>query len=232
MKKILLLFLSLFYVYSQDIASIMKKVNKQSHLYDATYNMSIVSTDRYGTKRISMIVKVLDDNSLFEFTSKAEKGQKILLQNREVTLYFPEADESIKLSGVELGQKITGTSINFDNLDDFNVDDFTYELENIKYNNKDAFKIIASAKKKNEFSHPKAIFIIDPLTYELFKEEKYTINNRLSQTFLILKSQKIDEYIIPVEMKIQDNVLKKSSSTIIITNIKTKQNLNLVSFKI
>ena len=51
-----------------------------------------------------------------EFTSAAEKGQKILRNAKELYLFFPEAEEITRLQGAALRQSMAGSDISYEDL--------------------------------------------------------------------------------------------------------------------
>src|SRR5512137_632079 len=57
-------------------------------------------TDRFGTKETRFVSYSRgDSDALIEFTSPEEKGQKILRTKDEIYLYYPDAEEVIRLQG-------------------------------------------------------------------------------------------------------------------------------------
>src|SRR5512137_1984634 len=57
-------------------------------------------TDRFGTKETRFVSYARGDaDALIQFTSPEEKGQKILRTKDEIYLYYPDAEEVIRLQG-------------------------------------------------------------------------------------------------------------------------------------
>ena len=56
------------------------------------------------------------DDTFIEFTSAAEKGQKILKNAKELYLFFPDAEEITRLQGAALRQSMAGSDISYEDM--------------------------------------------------------------------------------------------------------------------
>jgi outer membrane lipoprotein-sorting protein len=56
------------------------------------------------------------DESLIEFTSLAERGQKVLRTEDELYLYYPDAEELIRMQGSMLRQSMLGSDISYEDM--------------------------------------------------------------------------------------------------------------------
>src|SRR5512136_2172981 len=74
-------------------------------------------TDRFGTKETRFTSYSRGDaEALIEFTSTEEKGQKILRLKDEIYLYFPDAEEVIRLQGAALKDSVMGSDFSYEDL--------------------------------------------------------------------------------------------------------------------
>src|SRR6056297_256863 len=56
------------------------------------------------------------DESLIEFTSAGERGQKILRKDDQIYLYYPDASELIRLRGSALRDSVMGSDMSYEDL--------------------------------------------------------------------------------------------------------------------
>ena len=74
-------------------------------------------TDSLGSRKTEFINNARGkDDSFMEFTSAAEKGQKILRNSKELYLFFPESEEITRLQGSALRQNMAGSDISYEDL--------------------------------------------------------------------------------------------------------------------
>ena len=68
--------------------------------------------DRFGTKETRFISYSRGkDTTLIEFTSLEERGMKILRTEEEIYLFYPDAEELIRLQGAALRDSVLGSDI-------------------------------------------------------------------------------------------------------------------------
>ena len=79
--------------------------------------MSMTISDRFGTRESTMIAWSRGtDEALIEFTSAAERGQKILRTADEIYLYYPDAAELVRLQGAALRESMLGSDVSYEDL--------------------------------------------------------------------------------------------------------------------
>ncbi len=73
--------------------------------------------DRFGDRTTSFTSwSSGEDDSLIEFTSAGEAGQKILRTNDQIYLYYPDAAELIRLRGSALRDSVMGSDMSYEDL--------------------------------------------------------------------------------------------------------------------
>src|SRR5665648_436284 len=73
--------------------------------------MIIVSGSRKITK--TMVALTDKKNSLAEFTNSQDRGTKFLKRENDLWMFFPDAEEIIKISGHMLGQGMMGSDFSY-----------------------------------------------------------------------------------------------------------------------
>lgn len=221
MKKIstIILLLSIFSISLLSAITAVEIVNKMDEL--ETYKTSIssgkiISTDRFGEKvsTFNAYSKGAYD-SLIEFTSLAERGQKVLRTNNELFLYYPDANELIRLTGAALRQSLLGSDISYEDMtgEKDTLRDYEVTLKGTTIvNNRECYELHLTAKTR-KVAYPKQTLFVDTETFVVQKGEYSTSSGRLLKEIDVLSTIKMGERTIPNETRIVDT-LKRNSSTI------------------
>lgn len=78
---------------------------------------SMTVRDRFGERTSTMISYSRGrDLSLIEFTSAAERGQKVLRTADEIYLYYPDAAELVRLQGAALRESMLGSDVSYEDM--------------------------------------------------------------------------------------------------------------------
>src|SRR5690554_3383520 len=133
-KKLLIFLLfifvsySLFSLTSDEIVQKVDAIETFEHTYAEG---TIISQDRFGQKKSTFKSWSEGEyNSLIEFTSAAEKGQKILRTKNDLYLFYPDAETIIRLHGSALRQTVLGSDISYEDLSSISdtLNNYTTEL--------------------------------------------------------------------------------------------------------
>ena len=180
---------------------------------------TIIITDRFGERRSSYISYTSgSDKSMVEFTGKEESGQKILRLKDELYLYYPDAEEVIRLQGAALRQSVLGSDMSYDDmagdksiLDSYSV--YSEGEETIDGTN--CYKIGLKAKTR-DVAYQKQIMWINKETFLYVKILQLAKSDKILKEITVNKTRKINSHTIPVDMIIRDTLKKKSSTEFII----------------
>lgn len=170
-----------------------------------------------GGRKISKTMTALSDrkNSLVEFTNPQDRGAKFLKREDDLWMFFPDAEEIIKISGHMLNQGMMGS-------------DFSYQdiMESDKLTDLYDFKIIAEeeidgrlcyvlegvAREGVKVSYYRRVSWIDKERFIGLKEELYTQSGRLLKETKTNEIQEIEGRWIPVD-SVMENKLRKDTYT-------------------
>ena len=104
--------------------------------FETTYSTgSIQTTDRFGTKTsLFRSWSQGEKDSLIEFTSKAERGQKILRTEGSLYLFYPDAEQLIRMQGAALRQSMLGSDISYEDMTEEKntLDNYKAKLEGLE----------------------------------------------------------------------------------------------------
>jgi len=159
------------------------------------------------------------DESLIEFTSRAERGQKVLRTENELYLFYPDAEELIRMQGSMLRQSMLGSDVSYEDMtggkDRISQYDVVLEgEENVK--GKQCYVLMMTAKVRT-VPYPKEKVWIDKETFLVWKAEYYTKSGRLLKEMEALKVEEIAGRTIATETRISDK-MKTDTETIMVIN--------------
>lgn len=186
--------------------------------------------DRFGTK-VSTFNSWSrgSEESLIEFTSRAERGQKILRTEDELYLFYPDAEELIRMQGSMLRQSMLGSDVSYEDMtggkDRISQYDVVLEgSETIKGN--DCYVLMMTAKVRT-VPYPKERVWIDKETFILWKAEYFTKSGRLLKEMETLKVEEISGRVIATETRISDKMKTDTETIMVINDLKINIKLDV-----
>jgi len=188
---------------------------------EATGEMRI--KDRFGVKVSTFISWSRgSDESLIEFTSKAERGQKVLRTEDELYLFYPDAEELIRMQGSMLRQSMLGSDVSYEDMtggkDRISQYDVVLEgEESVKGN--DCYVLMMTAKVRT-VPYPKEKVWIDKETFLVWKAEYYTKSGRLLKEMEALEVQEFEDRLIAVETRISDKMKTDTETIMVISDLR------------
>ncbi len=157
------------------------------------------------------------EESLIEFTSRAERGQKILRTEDELYLYFPDAEELIRMQGSMLRQSMLGSDVSYEDMTGGKDRVSQYDVELLgdeSINGHDCYVVMMIANVRT-VPYPKEKVWIDKESFIGWKAEYYTKSGRLLKEIEILKTEDFDGRLVATETRISDK-MKTDTETIMI----------------
>jgi len=182
----------------------------------------IITTDRFGVKRSTFNAWSQGAfDSLIEFTSVAERGQKVLRTAGELYLFYPDAEELIRLQGAALRQSMLGSDISYedmtgekDTLSDYNA--ILHENESVY--GRDCYVLELQAKTRT-VAYPTQKLWVDSDTFMVWKAEFSTKSGRLLKEMEVLETMKVDSRTLPKVTKISDKMKRDSATEMRISHL-------------
>ena len=155
-------------------------------------------------------------NSLIEVISPADIAGMRLLSIAQTgeddqRLYLPSFGKSRKISSSGKTGKFLGSDIYFYDLEDHDLDEFTYRFEGEKEWNGQNYYIIESTPKDKNVPYSKTIHWVNATDYFVYKSEMYDERVRLLKSLVVNKTKTDDGIILPVDMIIT-NVQQKHTT--------------------
>jgi outer membrane lipoprotein-sorting protein len=180
-------------------------------------------TDRFGLKVSTFRAwSKGSDDSLIEFTSVAERGQKILRTKDELYLFYPDAEELIRLQGSALRQAMLGSDISYEDMTGGKdrISKYQVELqgeETVKGH--DCYVLFMTANTRT-VPYPKEKVWIDKESFIVWQAEYYTKSGRLLKEMEVLEIKEYEGRFIPMQTRISDKMKKDSETVMVLSELK------------
>lgn len=199
-------------VFAQELTAfeIMKKNDDLQKPKDTYSEIKLTLTDKRGNSiersLISYSLKTdFGYNSFIEVTSPADvSGMKLLSIAKEgedeQRIYMPAFGKVRKISSSGKTGKFLGSDIYFYDLEDYNLNEFTYSLNGTKEWNGKQYYLITAIPKNNKAPYSKTIHWVSKENFFIYKSEMFDKKGSLLKTLVINKTKTEQNIIIPAEM--------------------------------
>jgi len=210
-------------VVAMSATQIVEKID-DLETFDTSYSEgAIITSDRFGEKTSTFKAYTQGAyDSLIEFTSVAERGQKVLRTSGELFLFYPDANELIRLQGAALRQSLLGSDISYEDMtgEKDTLRDYEATLEGeTTFNGKDCYIILLEAKTR-KVAYPRQTLYVDKESFVVHRGEYSTSSGRLLKEIEIISTMEVDGRTIAKETEIIDTLKKDSSTRMIIDELK------------
>lgn len=221
----------------QSAAFYVNGMDSKQNFPSMTATGKIIIKDQFGQKTITF--KTYNKNRetyLINFTSKAEKGQRMLRQNSVIYLYYPYSETNIKLQGAALRQPMLGSDASYD---DVSQEGNTLDRYNAKLMGSAAMRghstqiVYLTAKVKNVAYYGEKIWI-DKKTFVPWKTEYYTKQGKLLkeiEIYSVSYSAALGRFI-PTHLTVDNKLDKHSITEVFYGSIDTTTKLSDDLFKL
>ena len=203
---------------AETAESIVNKMEENLVHKSSKSEGEMIVTDRFGTKRTTFVSWARGkEDMLIEFTSKEERGQKILRTNDEIYLYYPDAEELIRIQGPALRDSVMGSDMSYEDMTGNKgiLDSYRVTLDGSeKVDGRDCYTIDLAAKSRDVPYHKQTMWV-DKEEYIYRKIHQFSRSGDLLKELIIEETLKEAGKTIPSRMIIRD-VLKKDSKTVFI----------------
>lgn len=219
MRKIWLLFV-LFPVLSWGLTAreIIQKVDDNQVF--STQRFQATMTIRRGTKSLVKIFRGIGQTegkkSFMEFTNPEDLGVKYLKIGNEMWIYFPDADDTLKLSGHMLRQGMMGSDLSYeDMLENDSLDSLYHTSLGASTNVRgvSCYQVVLEAKKE-EATYARQVLFVDQEKYVIILANMYARGGRLIKVMWQDQFRQVSGVWVPTLVGIQDK-RRKDSETVI-----------------
>lgn len=176
--------------------------------------MIIVKGNRKMTKNLITVGN--EESALTRFTNPRDRGTKFLKKDDQLWMFFPNAEDIVKISGHMLEQGMMGSDFSYQDAMETEKLSELYQFSVIReeeYNGRPCYVIEGIKKEGADASYYKRVSWVDKERFALLKEELYARSGRLLKVMTTKKVEKIEGRWYATKMVMEDK-LKKNSKTI------------------
>lgn len=193
--------------------------------------MVIVSGNRRITK--TMISYGEDDNALTVFTNPRDRGTKFLKRGDDLWMFFPDAEDLIKISGHMLSQGMMGSDFSYQDImeSDKLTELYTFELlGEEELDGRQCYVLEGTAMEGEEVSYYRRKSWVDRERFIGLREELYARSGRLLKVMSVTKVQQFGDRWYPVESVMEDKLRKDTRTEFVLKSIEFNPEIPAATF--
>jgi outer membrane lipoprotein-sorting protein len=222
MRKLLiitaLLTASVLLVAAQTAEEIVGRLQTNQVFRTSRIQGVMTVTDRFGTKETRFVSYSRGDaEALIEFTSPEEKGQKILRTKDEIYLFYPDAEEVIRLQGAAFRDAVLGSDMSYEDLTGGKTLLGTYRVSlegTDTVDGAECYRIRMEAKARN-VAYPVQVMWVDPKLWAARRMQQFSLAGRLLKEISLGDFKVVAGRTVATRMVLEDK-LKKNSRTVFV----------------
>jgi len=226
MKRILIRVVIAFIVPSSVFAvsaeDVVRRLEKNTVFETSRVEGSMVINDRFGRKESTFISYGRGtDDMLVEFTSVEEEGMKILRTSDELYLFFPEAEELIRMQGAALKESVIGSDMSYEDMTGGKGLLSSYRADLKGMEDVDGFSChrVELEARKADVPYYRQTMWIDREIFIYRRVHKYSRSGKLLKIVEIEEIREVSGRHVPVRMKLVDSIKGNSSTYFTVTDI-------------
>jgi outer membrane lipoprotein-sorting protein len=200
---------------AQSAEEIVRRMEDNRRFRTEEAEGALIITDRFGSRTKTFLSYAEgEERMLLAFTNPEEKGQKILRLNDEIYLYFPDAEEVIRLQGAALKESVMGSDFSYE---DLTGEKSVLDLYNVRLlgseplNGREQYLLELKAKGRG-VAYPLQKLWVDTGQFVPRKAEYYALSGRLLKTLEVLEVKQVAGRAVMTRAIMRD-AMKKNSST-------------------
>ncbi len=225
-----LLFCIFLFPFSNAVSSLSAQTAEEiiermedNQISDSSFSRGrMITTDKYGTiTRTFVSWSKGSEDALIEFTSKGEEGQKILRTEDEIYLYFPDAEDILRIQGSAMRDSVMDSDFSYEDMtgDKGLLADYTAELlRKEEVNGLNCFVVHLTAKSRSVPYYAQNIWV-DSRRFVGVKAEKFSRSATLLKEMEVLEWKDEAGMLVPVHMVMRDAMKKNSSTEFILDDL-------------
>lgn len=175
--------------------------------------MLIISGNRKIKKTMASFIK--GEDSLTEFHNPRDRGTKFLKRGDDLWMFFPDAEDIVKISGHMLNQGMMGSDFSYQDMMESEKLTDLYNFELIgeeELDGRQCYILEGIAVEGKEVSYYRRKSWIDKDRFIGLREELYARSGRLLKVMNVNMVEKIADRWYPVK-SVMENKLRKDSRT-------------------
>lgn len=210
---------SLFAVSAEEI---IRKLEKNTVVNTSRLEGTMIIRDRFGTKKSSFVSYSRGtDDMLVEFTSVEEEGMKILRTSEELYLFFPEAEEVIRMQGAALKESVIGSDMSYEDMTGGKglLASYRVSLEGVEEAEGVPCYRVSMEARTGDVPYYRQTMWIDTERFIYRRIHKFSRSGKLLKNISIKDVREVSGRYVPVRMVLEDTVKGNSSTDFIVRDM-------------
>lgn len=227
MKKIIALIILSIFIFSASALAItaeeiIQKRDDNEYLQSARVEATMVINNSGRELEKKMVSLSEGDKALVEFTNPMDRGTKYLKREDNLWMFFPDAEDVVKLSGHMLERGMMGSDFSYKDMMESEKLTELYNFEIIgeeEFKGRPCYKIEAVKVEGAEVSYYRRVTWIDKERFIGLKEELYAESGKLLKEVIVEETKEIEGRWYPIVTVMENKLRENTSTTFIIDSI-------------
>jgi len=208
---------------------IIKKRDDNEYIQSARAEATMIISN--GGRKIekTMVMYSIEKDALVEFTNPADRGTKYLKREDNLWMFFPDAEDIVKISGHMLEQGFMGSDFSYQDMmeSDKLTELYTFDLlEEDTFDDRPCYVLEAIAVPDKKVSYYRRLTWIDKERFVGLKEELYAESGRLLKTTEVQEIEETEGRWLPVQTMMENKLRKDTYTQFIINEIELNPGLD------
>jgi outer membrane lipoprotein-sorting protein len=212
---------------------IIKRRDNNEHYDTAQVEAEMVIINRNRKLSKTMTTYVQDDNGLAIFTNPRDRGTKFLKRGDDLWMFFPDAEDLVKISGHMLNQGMMGSDFSYQDMmeSDKLTDLYLFKLiGEAEYEGRACYVLEGIAREGKKVSYYRRKSWVDKERFVGLKEELYAKSGRLLKVMNVVKVEKLEGRWYPMVAVMEDKLRKDTRTEFIVKSIEFNPKLPAGTF--
>ncbi len=213
---------SLLFAYTSG--EIIDMMDGKMKFGSAYFSAELVNSDKFGKTTLEFDAYQRENgDTLLTVLSGPDRGQKILRLDDEIYIYYPDADETIRLSSSGLKDSFLGSDFSYEDLtgDDDYDRRYTHTLEGEEEIDGMAAYVLSLTAKKRSETYQKEIIYVDEKSMVPVRMDLFSLSGKLLKTVLYSSYIVEGDTYFPGRIEVINAVRKNSVSVMSVKSLET-----------
>lgn len=165
-----------------------------------------------------------EGDTLIEITGGPDRGQKVLRKDQSIYLYYPDADQVIRLQGSSLKESFMGSDFSYEDLSSDSSILKNYDVE-ITDETDDSYTLFLTAKNRS-MTYQKQELVVDKTNFYLMSAVLKSASGRDLRSLVNSDFVEIKGHYVAKKSVMKDLIKKQGSTTMKIDDIQINTDIN------
>ena len=212
---------------------IIKRRDDNEHYETVRAEAEMVILNRNRKIAKTMTTYGQGDNGLVIFSNPRDRGAKFLKRGDDLWMFFPEAEDLVKISGHMLNQGMMGSDFSYQDMMESDKLTDLYQFKLIgeaEIEDRPCYVLEGTAREGKKVSYYRRKSWVDKERFVGLKEELYARSGRLLKVMYVTKVEKFEGRWYPMVSVMEDKLRKDTRTEFIIKSIEFNPKLPAGTF--